>query len=170
MCTAAGAAITATSLTCVRPQRSLLFRAQVDQHTGRSVPNVLKGEEQAIVHQVTAIAPGPGARRGAPCTRTNVTLRFNRGPCIGDKFASRAGQKGVLGQLWPDVDLPYCAATGMRPDLLINPHAFPSRMTIGMLIESAASKAGALGGQCAPRLVPREISPLSRRVDALHCC
>lgn len=65
---------------------------------------------------------------------------------IGDKFASRAGQKGILSRLYPDVDLPFCSQTGMRPDLIINPHAFPSRMTIGMLIESITSKSAALQG------------------------
>ena len=43
--------------------------------------------------------------------------------------------------------MPYAAKTGMRPDLIINPHAFPSRMTIGMLIESMGAKAGALTGE-----------------------
>lgn len=83
----------------------------------------------------------------------NIKLRFNRNPVIGDKFASRAGQKGILSQKWPDINFPYCAATGMRPDLIINPHAFPSRMTIGMLIESLTSKGGALSGEfvdCSP--------------------
>lgn len=53
----------------------------------------------------------------------------------------------MLSILWPDTDMPYCAATGMRPDLIINPHAFPSRMTIGMLVESMVAKAGALQGR-----------------------
>jgi DNA-directed RNA polymerase I subunit RPA2 len=43
--------------------------------------------------------------------------------------------------------MPYAAASGMRPDLIINPHAFPSRMTIGMLVESMVAKAGALQGK-----------------------
>ena len=75
------------------------------------------------------------------------TLRFNRNPVIGDKFSSRHGQKGVLSFLWPEEDMPYSERTGMRPDILINPHAFPSRMTIGMLVESTASKAGAMVGK-----------------------
>eukprot|EP00798_Chlamydomonas_sp_ICE-L_P010691 gene10691-12383_t len=69
-----------------------------------------------------------------------------RNPQTGDKFASHLGQKGVLSVQWPDTGMPYCATAGMRPDLLINPHAFPSRMTIGMLIESMGAKAGALNG------------------------
>jgi DNA-directed RNA polymerase I subunit RPA2 len=78
--------------------------------------------------------------------RANIRMSFNRNPVIGDKFSSRHGQKGVLSIQWPDTDMPYAASTGMRPDLLINPHAFPSRMTIGMLVESMAAKAGALTG------------------------
>ena len=73
-------------------------------------------------------------------------MRYNRNPVIGDKFSSRHGQKGVLSFQWPDEDMPFCGATGMRPDIIINPHAFPSRMTIGMLVESMASKLGALTG------------------------
>jgi DNA-directed RNA polymerase I subunit RPA2 len=115
----------------------------------RSHPHILKGEEQAVVQQVALIGE-PRSKAGAPPLRANITLRLTRSPVIGDKFASRAGQKGVLGQQWPDVDMPFCAHTGMRPDLLINPHAFPSRMTIGMLLESMASKAGAMEGKCGP--------------------
>jgi DNA-directed RNA polymerase I subunit RPA2 len=75
-----------------------------------------------------------------------IKIRANRNPLVGDKFASRAGQKGVLSKFWSDVDMPFCIKSGIRPDLLINPNAFPSRMTIAMLKETLVSKVGALQG------------------------
>lgn len=115
----------------------------VDKLTGKSKCGKLKGEETAVVDQVTVVGGGPKER---DLRQANIKLRFNRNPVIGDKFSSRHGQKGVLSRLLDDVDMPYCERTGIRPDLLINPHAFPSRMTIGMLMESLTAKAGAVTG------------------------
>ncbi|CAK45911.1 uncharacterized protein An11g01770 [Aspergillus niger] len=101
-----------------------------------------KDAEEGYIDSVRILGAESGVEPGQALS---VKYRIPRKPIIGDKFSSRHGQKGVCSQLWPAVDMPF-SESGIQPDLIINPHAFPSRMTIAQMIESMAGKAGALHG------------------------
>jgi len=70
-----------------------------------------------------------------------IRIAEHRAPVVGDKFSARHGQKGTCGFSIPEEDMPF-TANGLRPDMIVNPHAFPSRMTIGQFIETMSTKLG----------------------------
>ena len=111
-----------------------------DQSGGRKDCSKVPKKGQVGIVDKIFMTEGEEGRRIA-----KVRIREERIPNIGDKFASRAGQKGTIGMIIPEADMPF-TKDGIRPDMIINPHALPSRMTIGQMIECIVGKGCALKG------------------------
>ena len=103
---------------------------------------VIKYQDHSRVYRTTEetyIDKNYVNKNGDGYTFSKVRLRNYRVPVIGDKFSSRHGQKGTIGVIMQEEDMPF-TAEGIKPDLIINPHAIPSRMTIGQLKETVYGK------------------------------
>jgi DNA-directed RNA polymerase II subunit RPB2 len=103
---------------------------------------LIKYEDHSKIHRTTEesyIDKNFIDRNGDGYCIAKVRIRTSRKPVIGDKLSSRHGQKGTVGNIIPEKDMPF-TANGMRPDIIINPHAIPSRMTIGQLKETLLGK------------------------------
>ncbi len=104
-------------------------------------------EIKSVLHQKSSrnVASVRETRAENGQCKVHVTVREHRNLSLGDKVSSRHGQKGVVGLMMNEEDMPF-NADGITPDVIINPHAVPSRMTVGQLLESALGKAAVVRG------------------------
>jgi len=124
----------------VSPPKFLSEAREITIKTKKESSSVIRQEEKSTIDSVFITNDAEGNKI------IQVRTRDERTPELGDKFSTSHGQKGVVGLVVPENDIPF-TSKGMKPDLIFNPHGIPSRMTIGYLLELLAGKVGCLGGR-----------------------
>ena len=130
--------VTQTSLSGVAGAQSSSDLTQKVEY--KDCPTDYKGSEPSHIEKVMITSNSEDS------FLIKLLLRQTRRPEVGDKFSSRHGQKGVCGLTVQQEDMPF-TEQGICPDIIMNPHGFPSRMTVGKLIELLAGKAGLIEGK-----------------------
>lgn len=122
------------------PPKFLSEAREISVRTKKESSVTMRQEEKGIVDVVFVTEDNEGNKI------VQVKTRDQRVPEPGDKFATSHGQKGVIGMIVPEEDIPF-TSSGIKPDVIFNPHGLPSRMTVGYLLELLAGKVGCLSGE-----------------------
>jgi len=122
------------------PPKFLSEAREISVRSKKESSITMRQEEKGIVDSVFITKDDEGNKI------IQVRTRDQRTPELGDKFATSHGQKGVIGAIVPEEDIPFTAG-GIKPDILFNPHGLPSRMTVGYLLELLSGKVGCLRGE-----------------------
>lgn len=124
----------------VSPPKFLSEAREISVKTKKESSVTMRQEEEGTVESVFVTEDSEGNKI------VQIRTRDHRIPELGDKFATSHGQKGVMGAIVPEEDVPF-TSRGIKPDIMFNPHGLPSRMTVGYLLELLAGKVGSLRGE-----------------------